>query len=111
MFFIAYAFKGRVHVFAGRVKVVSHSSCRTSAIFEYFCPLMYLTNLYLSMESLSNDGGSFVQGPFREPEEVQKQRYKAFQPTLRVATSFTSLEDARERMKAEEWLTRLNDDM
>ena len=33
MFFIAYAFKGQVHVFAGRVKIVSHSSCRTSAIF------------------------------------------------------------------------------
>ena len=26
-------------MFAGRVKVVSHSSCRTSAIFKYFCPL------------------------------------------------------------------------
>ena len=60
---------------------------------------------------MSFDVRSFVQGPFREPEEVQKQRYKAFQPTLRVATSFTSLEDAREKMKAEEWLTRLNDDM
>ena len=40
MFFIAYAFKGQVHVFAERVKIVSHSSCRTSAIFEYFCPLL-----------------------------------------------------------------------
>ena len=43
--------------------------------------------------------------------EVQKQRFKAFQPTLRVATSFTSLEEAREKMKAEEWVTRLNDNM
>ena len=32
MFFIAYAFKRQVHVFAGRVKIVSHSSCGTSAI-------------------------------------------------------------------------------
>ena len=39
MFFIAYTFKGQVHVFAGRVKIVSHWSCRTSAIFKYFCPL------------------------------------------------------------------------
>ena len=31
MFFIAYAFKGQVHVFAVRVKIVSHS-------FKYFCP-------------------------------------------------------------------------
>ena len=39
MFFIAYAFKGQVYVFAGRVKIVSHSSCRTSAKLKYFCPL------------------------------------------------------------------------
>ena len=38
-FFIAYAFKGQVHVFAGRVKIASHSSCRTSLILKYFCPL------------------------------------------------------------------------
>ena len=48
MFFIAYAFKGQVHVFAGRVKIVSHSSCRTSAILKYFCLLvlfcMYVTS-------------------------------------------------------------------
>ena len=42
MFFIACAFKGHVHAFAGRVKVVSHSSCRASAIFKYFCPLNLL---------------------------------------------------------------------
>ena len=39
MFSIAYTFKGKVHVFEGRVKTVSHSSCRTSAILKYFCPL------------------------------------------------------------------------
>ena len=38
MFFIAYAFKGQVHVFPGWVKIVSHWSCRTSAIFKYFVP-------------------------------------------------------------------------
>ena len=36
MFFIADAFKGQVHKFAGRVKIVSHQSCRTSAVFKYF---------------------------------------------------------------------------
>ena len=41
MFFSAYTFKGQVHVFAGQVKIVSHSSCRTSAILKYFCPLGY----------------------------------------------------------------------
>jgi len=52
-----------------------------------------------------------LQGPFREPSDVQRQRYKPFQPTLRVATSFTSLEEARQAMKANEWVTRLNDDV
>ncbi|XP_041353218.1 spermatogenesis-associated protein 17-like [Gigantopelta aegis] len=50
------------------------------------------------------------QGPFREPQEVQNQRYKPFQPSLRVSTSFYSLEKARDEMKAEEWVTRLIDD-
>ena len=27
-------------MFAGQVKIVSHSSCRTSAILKYFCPLV-----------------------------------------------------------------------
>ena len=30
---------GQVHVFAGRVKIVSHLSCKTSATLKYFCPL------------------------------------------------------------------------
>ena len=47
MFFIVYAFKGHVHAFAGRVKVASHSSCRTSAIFKYFCPLSFMLKFYL----------------------------------------------------------------
>ena len=42
MFFTAYAFKGQVHVFAGRVKIVGHSSCRTSAYRIIFVPCMVL---------------------------------------------------------------------
>ena len=38
MFFIAYAFKGQVHMFAGRVNIVSHSSCRTCTVLKYVCP-------------------------------------------------------------------------
>ena len=41
MFCIAYAFKGQVHVFKGRVKSVSHLSCRMRAILKYFCPLVH----------------------------------------------------------------------
>ena len=45
MFLIAYTFKGQVHVFAGQVKIVTHSSCRTNAKncnFELFLsPVQY----------------------------------------------------------------------
>ena len=44
MFFIAYNFKGQVHVFAGRVEIVSHSSCRTGAMLKYFLPLLIQLN-------------------------------------------------------------------
>ena len=47
MFFIAYAIKGQVRVFAGRAKIVSHSSCRTSAILKYFCLLPVNISLFL----------------------------------------------------------------
>ena len=40
MSFIVNAFKGQVYVFAGRVKLLSHSSCRTRAILKYFCTLL-----------------------------------------------------------------------
>ena len=35
-------------VFAGPVKIVRHSSCRTSAILKYICPLPTLINCYQS---------------------------------------------------------------
>lgn len=54
---------------------------------------------------------AIIQGPFRDPSEVQKQRYKPLQPTLRVATSYTSTEEARAAMKAREWIMRVNDNM
>ena len=34
MFFNAYTFKGQVHMFVGGVKILSHSSLRTSSILE-----------------------------------------------------------------------------
>jgi len=49
------------------------------------------------------------QGPFREPGDVQKQRYRPFEPSLRVATDFMSLDIARQKRKDEEWVTRIND--
>ena len=53
MFFIVYTFKGQVHVFAGRVKIVSHSSCRTSKILKYFCT-MHRKSLKLPMSTHSS---------------------------------------------------------
>ena len=52
MFFIAYTFKGQVHMFAGRVKIVSHSSARTTAILKYFCPLQDLHSFQKRVENL-----------------------------------------------------------
>ena len=49
IFFIAYAFKGQAHVFAGRVKAISHSFCRTSAVFEYFCTLLVMPDMDLGV--------------------------------------------------------------
>ena len=46
MFFIAYTLKGQAHLFAGRVKIVSVSSCRTRAILKYFCPLQTVSKDY-----------------------------------------------------------------
>ena len=52
MFFIAYAFKGQVHVFAGQVNIVSHSSCRTSTILKHFSPLLGKIRLHMKYLAL-----------------------------------------------------------
>lgn len=48
-----------------------------------------------------------VQGPFRSPGEVLRQRYKPLQPTLRVATAYHSVEAARHELRQEEWRGRV----
>ena len=50
------------------------------------------------------------QGPFRNPHEVHAQRKKPLQPTLRVETDFTSLEEAQKQLQLEEWRARVVDD-
>ncbi|XP_043915706.1 spermatogenesis-associated protein 17 [Protopterus annectens] len=52
-----------------------------------------------------------IQGPFRDTAEVLQQRYKPLVPTLRVATSITSVQEARKEFKREEWRNRLNDNV
>ena len=51
------------------------------------------------------------QGPFKNPEEVRKQRYKNLNPSLRVMTNFESLADARTAMRNEEWTKRIHDNV
>ena len=60
MFFIAYAFKVQVHVFAGRVLIVSHSSCRTSAIWKYFCHLFSIIKMDVPGASINVSMRCFV---------------------------------------------------
>ncbi|KGL77951.1 Spermatogenesis-associated protein 17, partial [Tinamus guttatus] len=60
-------------------------------------------------EPLPPIGTQKPQGPFRDPAEVLRQRYKPLEPTLRVATSINSLEKAREEIKREEWRNRIHD--
>ncbi|KAM4693916.1 spermatogenesis-associated protein 17 isoform 2-T2 [Discoglossus pictus] len=54
-------------------------------------------------------GKTKPQGPFRDIAEVLQQRYKPLEPTLRVATSINSVEEAREKLKREEWTKIIQD--
>nr|CAB3266513.1 spermatogenesis-associated protein 17-like [Phallusia mammillata] len=50
-----------------------------------------------------------IQGPFKPPRDVQAQRYKPLNPSLRVATHYNSVEQARDVMKKADWTARLHD--
>ena len=52
-----------------------------------------------------------IKGPFRDPVEVRKQRYRPFSPSLRVETNFETLEVARKSLKVKEWTDRVHDNM
>lgn len=49
------------------------------------------------------------QGPFRDPLDVRKQRYRPFSPSLRVETEYETLDIARKKMKDKEWTERIHD--
>jgi hypothetical protein len=51
------------------------------------------------------------QGPFRDPLEVRKQRYRPFSPTLRVENDYEGLRKARDQMRDQEKVNRVNDQM
>lgn len=50
-------------------------------------------------------------GPFRDPLDVRKQRYRPFSPSLRVETEYETLDIARKKMKDKEWTERIHDKM
>ena len=50
------------------------------------------------------------QGPFREVEQVLCQRYRPFQPSLRVQTDFLEVDNARKDMQLSERLARVSDE-
>jgi hypothetical protein len=52
-----------------------------------------------------------LKGPFKEPLDVRKQRYRPFSPSLRVETDYESLEKARRQLKSDEWAHRIHDEM
>ncbi|XP_041710277.1 spermatogenesis-associated protein 17 [Coregonus clupeaformis] len=51
------------------------------------------------------------QGPFREPAEVWAQRQRGLEPSLRVQTSITDLEQAQDQLRSEEWRNRTMETM
>jgi len=50
-----------------------------------------------------------LQGPFKDPSTVHSQRFLPFNPSLRVATDYRGLENARDVLKREEWTKQLSD--
>lgn len=51
------------------------------------------------------------QGPFREPIDVLKQRYRPFSPTLRCEHDIDSVKKERNNMRDKEWCGRLHDNI
>ncbi|KAM9568080.1 spermatogenesis-associated protein 17 [Salvelinus alpinus] len=51
------------------------------------------------------------QGPFREPAEVWAQRQRGLEPSLRVQTSISDLEQAQDQLRSEEWRNRTMETM
>uniref|UniRef100_A0A8C5M6L0 Spermatosis associated 17 n=1 Tax=Leptobrachium leishanense TaxID=445787 RepID=A0A8C5M6L0_9ANUR len=63
-----------------------------------------------TMQPLPPIGKKKVQGPFRDTAEVLQQRYKPLDATLRMATSISTVEEARGELKRQEWSKVIHDD-
>ncbi|XP_030050527.1 spermatogenesis-associated protein 17 [Microcaecilia unicolor] len=64
-----------------------------------------------TIQPLPPIGKQKPQGPFRDTAEVLQQRYKPLEPTLRVETLITSLEEARAELKRKENSKCISDDL
>ncbi|CAH2254197.1 spermatogenesis-associated 17 [Pelobates cultripes] len=64
-----------------------------------------------TLKPLPPIGKKKVQGPFRDTAEVLQQRYKPLEATLRVATSISSVEEARKELQSKEWSKVIHNDM
>ena len=69
----------------------------------------YSSGIGATSESLPPLRTSRPQGPFREPAEVRAQRYRPFEPSLRVETGYTELDEARKIAKLIDWEQRVID--
>ena len=69
----------------------------------------YSSGIGATSESLPPVRTSRPQGPFREPAEVRAKRYRPFEPSLRVETGYTELDEARKIAKLIDWEQRVTD--
>lgn len=69
----------------------------------------YSSGIGATSQSLPPVRTSRLQGPFREPAEVHAQRYRSFEPSLRVETGYTELDEARKIAKLIDWEQRVTD--
>ena len=58
-----------MHVFAGRMRVVSNSSCRTRAILNYFCPLARIVHIFNLF--VCKNQNKFVLAFIMDPKKVE----------------------------------------
>ena len=98
MFSIAYTFKRQLYMFEGRVKIVSHSSCRTSALLKYFVPcptfqawsgsklfyaqMVFLKDLYEKIDFQKNQQTTLHEKIPRELSNLGYKSYLDFQTSI-----------------------------
>ena len=102
-----------MHVFAGRVKIVSHSSCRTSTILIFFCSLLSIQIIWAKLLFLQSFCSLFQSSP-EKVQFVISRKSRPQTPDIIRSTSATlgnfSIEESQWAMckKCEELLISIN---